>query len=82
VNFQTAEAYLGISDRQHQNLIKDGTLEVRGEGTNRKITTESLRKYLPLENPNQSETIRSNPKLKLFRINQLTDNVVLYPGIP
>jgi hypothetical protein len=52
VNFKVAEEYLGISDRQRQNLIKKGgPLEVKGQGSNRKITTESLLKYLPPENP-------------------------------
>jgi hypothetical protein len=46
VNFQIAEQYLGIEERQRQSLIKLGTLEVVG-GANRKITTKSLRKYLP-----------------------------------
>lgn len=51
VNFQIAEEYLGITDRQRQNLMKSGSLEVEGEGTNRKITAASLLKYLPPENP-------------------------------
>jgi hypothetical protein len=51
VNFVIAEEYLGITDRQRQNLIKKGTLKVKGKGSNRKITTDSLRDYLPPENP-------------------------------
>jgi len=47
VSFRTAVAYLGISDRQRQRLIKRGILDVEGMGQNRRITTESLRKYLP-----------------------------------
>jgi hypothetical protein len=51
VAFRTAEQYLGVTERQRQNLIKRGSLTVEGQGHNRKITTESLRKYLPPENP-------------------------------
>jgi hypothetical protein len=51
VHFKTAEAYLGINERQRQILIKRGSLEVEGRGQNRKITTESLKKYNPPENP-------------------------------
>lgn len=51
VTFRTAEEYLGVTERQRQNLIKRGSLTVEGQGHNRKITTESLRKYLPPENP-------------------------------
>ena len=51
VAFRTAEQYLGISERQRQSLVKSGSLRVEGQGHNRKITTESLRKYLPPENP-------------------------------
>ena len=52
VSFGTAEQYLGITDRQRQKLIKSGRLKVEGQGQNRKITTESLRSYLPPEIPN------------------------------
>ena len=52
VSFRTAEQYLGISERQRQHLISSGALKVVGAGHNRKITTESLKKYLPPENPN------------------------------
>jgi hypothetical protein len=52
VSFMTAETYLGVSDRQRQNLMSSGTLEVIGGGSNKKIATASLRKYLPAENPN------------------------------
>ncbi len=51
VAFRTAEQYLGISERQRQNLIKRGSLIVEGQGQNRQITTDSLRKYLPPKNP-------------------------------
>jgi hypothetical protein len=51
VTFQTAEAYLGISERQRQSLIQQKKLTVKGLGHNKKITTESLRVYLPPENP-------------------------------
>ena len=51
VTFRTAEQYLGIGERQRQNLIKFGALRCEGLGQNRQITTESLRKYLPPENP-------------------------------
>lgn len=51
VNFLIAEQYLGITERQRQHLVKSGVLIVKGQGNNRKITTESLRKYLPPENP-------------------------------
>lgn len=52
VTFRTAEAYLGISERQRQNLVRAGILKIEGQGQNRKITTESLKVYLPPENPN------------------------------
>ncbi len=51
VNFQTAEQYLGIGERQRQHLIKKGSLLVAGKGHARKITTESLREYRTPENP-------------------------------
>ena len=51
VTFKTAEAYLGISERQRQILMEKETLVVKGKGHNRKITTESLLEYLPAENP-------------------------------
>lgn len=51
VNFLVAEAYLGVSERQRQRLIKKNVLEVTGQGTNRRITTESLRRYLPPKDP-------------------------------
>ena len=51
VSFRTAEQYLGITERQRQHLVKSGALIVKGQGNNRKVTTESLRKYLPPENP-------------------------------
>ena len=52
VNFRTAEQYLGLTERQRQNLVKDKVLAVEGKGQNKKITTDSLRAYLPPENPN------------------------------
>jgi hypothetical protein len=52
VNFQTAEQYLGISERQRQNLMNSGALRTEGAGHNRKITVESLLACLPQENPN------------------------------
>jgi len=52
VSFRTAEQYLGITERQRQKLCKSGSLTVEGQGSNRKITTESLKTYLPPENPN------------------------------
>jgi hypothetical protein len=66
VSFKTAETYLGITERQRQNLMKAGSLTVRGQGMNRKITSESLLKYLPPENPKRSETIRNDPNCKPF----------------
>ena len=62
MSFRTAEAYLGIGERQRQQLIKNGVLVVVGGGHNRKITTESLIKYNPPENPKYSAVIRSNPQ--------------------
>jgi len=50
VNFRIAEQYLGVSERQRQKLVRKGALVVVGGGKNRKITTESLRKYLPAIN--------------------------------
>jgi hypothetical protein len=53
VSFRTAEHYLGIGERQRQSLIKRGCLNVVGQAHNRRITTGSLRMYLPpTENPN------------------------------
>jgi hypothetical protein len=51
VSFKTAEEYLGIGERQRQNLVKRQVLDVMGQGHNRKITTGSLRKYFGAENP-------------------------------
>ena len=51
VSFQTAEQYLDIGERQRQRLVKSETLTVKGQGHNRKITTESLKQYLHPENP-------------------------------
>jgi len=51
VALKTAEQYLGIAERQRQHLIKKHALDVIGQGHNRKITTESLRRYRPPENP-------------------------------
>jgi hypothetical protein len=61
VNFQIAREYLGISERQRQKLCANGALIVVGGGHNRKITTESLRRYLPQENPNKAEQTRPEP---------------------
>ena len=52
VSFRTAEQYLGITERQRQNLVKGQSLIVVGKGHHRKITTDSLRVCLPPENPN------------------------------
>lgn len=51
VSFRTVEEYLGLGERQRQHLVQTGALTVEGKGQNRKITTESLRKYMPAENP-------------------------------
>lgn len=61
VSFRTAEQYLGISERQRQNLVKDQILTLVGKGQNRRITTYSLRDYLPPENPQRPATTRSDP---------------------
>lgn len=47
VSYKTAELFLGIGVRQVQKLVKAGTLEVRGLGLNKRITTQSLLRYLP-----------------------------------
>jgi hypothetical protein len=52
VNFRTAEQYVGLTERQRQNLVKAKVLVVQGGGQNKKITTDSLRAYLRPENPN------------------------------
>jgi hypothetical protein len=52
VTFATAEEYLGISERQRQKLMNSGALKVEGQGQNRRITSESLKAYLPPEIPN------------------------------
>jgi len=51
VTFRTAEVYLGISERQRQSLVHADVLRIEGQGQNRKITTESLRVYLPPQDP-------------------------------
>ena len=51
VSLRTAERYLGIGERQRQNLMKQNALVVVGWGQNRQITTESLKAYVPPENP-------------------------------
>jgi hypothetical protein len=51
VNFKTAEQYLGIKERQRQDLVTKEVLVVNGQGSNRKISSESLKSYLPPENP-------------------------------
>lgn len=61
VSFETAELYLGIGQRQRQKLIKDGVLDVRGLGSNREITTESVLRYLPLKNREPKRTISGGP---------------------
>jgi len=58
VTFTTAEKYLGIKERQRQNLVRQGSLKVIGEGHNRKITAESLMKRLP---PKKPVTTRNDP---------------------
>ena len=50
VRFGTAEQYLGIGQRQRQNLVSSGALKTEGQGQNRKITTDSLRSLVPPEN--------------------------------
>jgi hypothetical protein len=62
VNFKTAEMYLAITERQRQKLIRAGSLTVSGQGQNRKITTESLRRYLPPEKTKRPEATRNDPK--------------------
>jgi hypothetical protein len=52
VNFRTAEQYLGLTERQRQNLVKDKVLVVEGKGQNKKITTDSLKAYVTPETPN------------------------------
>jgi hypothetical protein len=47
VRFQVAECYLGISKRQRQSLVASGVLQLTGQGSNKKVTTESVLKYLP-----------------------------------
>jgi len=47
VNFKKAEEYLGITRRGLQKAIKAGKLDVVGGGRNRKVTVESLKRYLP-----------------------------------
>jgi hypothetical protein len=46
VNFQIADQYLGLTNRQRQNLVSKEVLKTVGGGHNRRITTDSLRKYL------------------------------------
>jgi hypothetical protein len=51
VNRKTAGRYLDVGERQLRNLIKSGTLTVEGKGPNQKITSASLRKYVPPDAP-------------------------------
>ena len=67
VSLRTAELYLGISERQRQKLTASGALDARGRGSDKQITTESLRRYLPPRNrepkrTNSDEPHRSEPK--------------------
>jgi hypothetical protein len=52
VSSKTAQEYLGIGERQLQKLIKAGKLKAEGAGQTRKITSESLKGRLPVENSN------------------------------
>ena len=52
VTIATAAQFLGIGRRQCQKLIKAKVLTAIGRGANRKVTTESIRKYLPQETAN------------------------------
>jgi hypothetical protein len=47
VNCQVAREYLGIGPRGLQKAIKAGKLDVIGVGQNKKVTVESLLRYLP-----------------------------------
>lgn len=51
VEFRTAEQYLGVTERQRQNLIRRKILATVGEGQNRQVTTVSLKLYLPPRKP-------------------------------
>jgi hypothetical protein len=51
VNFETAACYLNCSSRHIRRLAKYGKLDALGGGQNRKITTDSLRRYKPSDNP-------------------------------
>jgi hypothetical protein len=51
VNFQIAETYLGIGERQRQMLMKSGALVVQGKRRDRTITTDSLMAYVPPKQP-------------------------------
>ena len=45
VTYQTAASVLAVGDRQIRRLVQQGALQTVGEGQNRKITSESLRRY-------------------------------------
>ena len=47
VTRQNASQYLDNTKRHVRNLLKNGQLTSEGQGHNKKITTESLRRYLP-----------------------------------
>ena len=47
VSYQHAEAYLGVSARWRQHLVKTGTLIASGKASRRQITTKSLFEYQP-----------------------------------
>lgn len=60
VTFPEAEAYLGIGSRQRQKLMKQGKLDVIGEGLNKRITVASVTRYRPpTEKSNRSELKRT-----------------------
>jgi hypothetical protein len=45
MNRAEAAEFLAVSPRQIRNLVGQGLLETVGQGTNKRITTASLRRY-------------------------------------
>jgi len=56
VNFRTAEQYLGLTERQRQNLVKDQVLVVEGKGQNKKDHVRFPQSLPAARKPNLTRT--------------------------
>jgi hypothetical protein len=61
VNFKIAEQYLGVGERQRQNLMKSGAIR---KGGSRMVSTDSLKEYMSAEvkRAKDSAENRNNPQ--------------------